>query len=299
MNNAKRVQIIMMTCNRLDYSIIAINSILAQTYKNYELIISDNSTNIFIVEKLKAKFPNLRIIQPKIHLSPIDHLNFVLKHADKEYLVMFHDDDVILPTYLEKMVSIMDKNKCLSAAAPNSIFINDIGKKIGFLWNGKKFDTKLISKEYLIKSYLGATGTEIATFPSYMYRLNKIKNLKFESKNGGRHSDASFLSEILKKGPIFWSSEILFQYRRHNLSSVLTEKLHHRKTLINYFRMQTDINIPEKYYQYYRYYCWWRWLNTNESNIKLSLTKKIRYRFYFGFILTIFLINKVTIKLNN
>ena len=46
--------------------------------------------------------------------------------------------------------------------------------------------------------------------------MKKISGLQFDSKNGGKYSDVSFLVELISAGPILWISEPLIKYRIHS-----------------------------------------------------------------------------------
>ena len=63
--------------NRPEYIQDAINSILAQSFTKFDLIISDNSTNDSVQKVLETyrHIPNITITRRKNSCSPIEHLH--------------------------------------------------------------------------------------------------------------------------------------------------------------------------------------------------------------------------------
>jgi spore maturation protein CgeD len=115
-----KVSVVLTSYNNPKYLRRAIDSVLNQTYNNYELIIADdNSSNTEVLNTLKEyeNIPNVIIFNSEIKEE--DRLKTaryatqintaVRQYSSGEYLMYLADDDYFYPTMLEKMMSYVDK----------------------------------------------------------------------------------------------------------------------------------------------------------------------------------------------
>jgi len=93
-----------------------IDSLLAQTFTNFELIISDNAstdTTSIICEEYAKKDKRIRYIRQEKNMGVKWNFNFVLKEAQYDYFVWAGADDFVLPNFLKKNVEILVSNNDL------------------------------------------------------------------------------------------------------------------------------------------------------------------------------------------
>lgn len=100
----------------------AVKSVLSQTYKNFEVIISnDNPKKKVSLATLGIK-PNkcVRIINHNVNLGETGNLNFVLKASRGDYFSWLADDEVLYPQFLERCMLALQKNdkSIISAVYP-------------------------------------------------------------------------------------------------------------------------------------------------------------------------------------
>lgn len=103
---APKVSILIPTHNRPDYFEVALSSALAQTYKNIEIIISDNSDDDRTLEKIpsyQAAHPELIYLRTR---NTIGLQNFFNAHrlATGDYIAYLMDDDAFHPEKVDRMV---------------------------------------------------------------------------------------------------------------------------------------------------------------------------------------------------
>lgn len=91
----------------------AIDTLLAQTYTHFELIISDNastdSTPIICQEYLK-KDSRIRYYRQKEASGYVENFYFVLSKARGEYFMWAADDDWRAPEYIQTVVTVLENH---------------------------------------------------------------------------------------------------------------------------------------------------------------------------------------------
>lgn len=104
MSNTRLLDIYLLTHNRPAQAIEAIKSVLSQADSRFRLVVSDNSDNDDL-RRLIEDTKSLAYIKRPAALSGIDHGNLVLSEisngASDSYFTLFHDDDLMLPNYVE------------------------------------------------------------------------------------------------------------------------------------------------------------------------------------------------------
>lgn len=91
--------ILIATRNRATYCINAIETILGFEYKNFELIIQDNSENLKLHDYIRNRKVDNRLVYNYTPppFSSIDNFNSVIGLAKGEYLCLIGDDDAVHP----------------------------------------------------------------------------------------------------------------------------------------------------------------------------------------------------------
>ena len=101
----RRVSIGIPTINRGDLALRAIRSALAQTYSDVEVIVSDDASTDDTVARIREiRDPRLVIFEQKQRLGLVGNFDFCLRHATGEFFLLLGDDDVLLPTAIERLV---------------------------------------------------------------------------------------------------------------------------------------------------------------------------------------------------
>ena len=91
----------------------AINSILSQTYQNFELIIINDASpydipgiiNVFQDSRIRYKVNETNIGRKDL----VSNWNHCIKFARNEYIILATDDDMFEPTFLEKASTLIKK----------------------------------------------------------------------------------------------------------------------------------------------------------------------------------------------
>ncbi len=107
------VSIIIPTYNqRPDFLRATIKSCLAQTYRNIDVVVSENhSTNDAPSVLLEFSDPRLRVIRPETHLAMVPHFEFAGNAARGELMSFLASDDLVPEDWLELIVPMLQQNK--------------------------------------------------------------------------------------------------------------------------------------------------------------------------------------------
>lgn len=95
------IEVILTTRNRPRLAIRAINSIVNQDDKNFDFWVSDNSTDQITFNSIKREFPDILMICRGGSLSAFQHFKECFSDASANYVVVMHDDDVLLPNFIQ------------------------------------------------------------------------------------------------------------------------------------------------------------------------------------------------------
>ncbi len=121
------VSVIIPTFNRRDYITIALDSVLAQTYKDYEIIIIDDGSSDDTKEVLKPYRDNLRyFFQENRGIAP--SRNRGIEEARGDYIALLDSDDYWLPEKLEHQVNGFRKNPQCGMIATRCSSIDSSGR---------------------------------------------------------------------------------------------------------------------------------------------------------------------------
>jgi len=224
--------------NRYELAKLALSSILNQSYTEYDVYVSDNSDNLSFSKYISENFivsKNLKYIFRNNKLSAVEHFNNIIDESmNYDFIMIFHDDDILHPDFLENVTKLNEINDVeLAAIAINSFVINnkvETNRKITHYNHNRK----VYLKTELIDSYFCYDSKGVPPFPGYLYRTSMLTNVRLDIRNGGKYSDLAFLTNILDKGYFLWLEKPLMSYRLHmnNDSKMYSEK--DRKSLYAY-----------------------------------------------------------------
>lgn len=131
MNNEK-ISVIISTYNRRIYLEEAINSVLKQTYKDYEIIVVDDCSSDDTYEYIKKKYKkNKRIKVYKNEHNKgcgITRREALEKYATGEYIIFLDDDDKFIDkNYFKEAIKLFENKKLSMVCA--AFTVNDIVNK--------------------------------------------------------------------------------------------------------------------------------------------------------------------------
>ena len=233
-----KVSICIPTYNNLSAFKRCFSSVNKQTFTDYELIITDDSSNDDILEYVKTLPQGKNIIyqKNKIALGSPENWNEAIRKATGEYIkILHHDDFFTYDNSLQTFVDLLDKNPQADFAFVASRNVDILNNKIVNINNPdelKIWKIKNSPLELINGNYIGAPSATI---------FRKTTNEFFDKKTIWL-VDLDLYIRILKKNPTF-------EYKDIDAISIgisnsqLTNKLENNK----------EINLSEYFYLLEKY----------------------------------------------
>jgi glycosyltransferase involved in cell wall biosynthesis len=132
-----KVSIGLIVYNGGEYLRGAIDSFLAQTFDDYEIIISDNASTDdtqIICEEYAALNHKIRYIRQVENQGPIFNFKYALSQAKGDYFMWASHDDIFAPTYISECLNAYKNNpECISVCSNFNVTdlkLNQIVEKI-------------------------------------------------------------------------------------------------------------------------------------------------------------------------
>lgn len=112
----KMVSIVMLSFNRKNDVAEGVRELLAQNYKNIEIIVVDNGSSDGTAEMIKEKLPQVKLIALQDNIG-VAAYNTGFKQAKGEYIVVLDDDSFPEKSAIQRMVEEFEKNDKLGVVA--------------------------------------------------------------------------------------------------------------------------------------------------------------------------------------
>ncbi|MDH5573452.1 MAG: glycosyltransferase family 2 protein [Gammaproteobacteria bacterium] len=199
-----------------------IHSVLEQTYPHFELVILENASTDNTV-KIIESFDDPRInVQPSDSLLPIEDNWARIMHIEspQEYLVLLCADDILLPTFLEEIVYLIQKEPQATLYHTHAVYINDTNQIVFY---GKGAPPVESANEYI--SAIN-TGKEDVFGSGYVMRFEDFKRVGgLPSFRRLLFADMYFYYSLASLGYKACVQEILAHYRRTSTGTTNASKI--------------------------------------------------------------------------
>jgi len=129
-----KVSIIIPTYNRADFLPQALESIFAQTYQNFEVIVSDDGSTDNTKEVIQQYGDRVNYLKNNHSGLPSVARNTAIKLANGKYIAFLDSDDVWLPDKLKIQVDAIENNLRLGLVCSNAFLTNSDGKESNQLY---------------------------------------------------------------------------------------------------------------------------------------------------------------------
>ena len=215
------ISVHMVCYNQQDYISDAINSVINQTYQDWELVIGDDCSTdktFEIVKSFAKKFPKkILCFKNSSNIGITKNCNRVLNSCSGEFITFIAGDDIFLPNKLENQIKIMLKDdNCILSYHDVEVFDNKNGEILKYWNHGKNSCKPVIGNSKIVAKSLITKGTSFLSALSVMARRNAIPKTGYDCRVLIA-SDWTLWIDICagNNGNVKFINKILARYRKH------------------------------------------------------------------------------------
>ena len=256
---APLVSIMIPTYNRPNYFRETIESALAQTYPNIEIIVCDNSTDERTAELMQAYKDDARIRYVRNRSAQTKAENFMpFEHlAQGAYLQWCMDDDILLPDKITRMMDAFLREPGITLVTSLRGVVDSDGNYLG-LWQGN------VPVHGTYECYRGAAVGQAMLMdqsnflgePSaVLFRRDDLKHHYWRAEARGYQtiSDCAMWLELMEHGDAVIFARPLSLYRRHEEQEgaqadvIVRSRVEWRRLLEEYWHKRIFITQEQDY----------------------------------------------------
>jgi glycosyltransferase involved in cell wall biosynthesis len=213
--NKPLISVVMPVYNAGEFVAQSIDSILGQTYKNFEFIIVDDAStdnSWEVLKKYARKSKKIKIFRNKVNLHSAKTVTYAMNMAKGDYIARMDADDIALPRRLELELQHLLKNKKTVAVGGQCILVDENNSIIG----EKRFPTRF--KDIYNMSFKFCPAQQ----PAMMIARHRLpKNFPFYDHGLTPVEDMELLFKLYKYGKVENLKDFVLMYRIHSSNSSL------------------------------------------------------------------------------
>lgn len=159
----KKIAIIVSNYNCQRYLKECFESLLHQTYRDFEIYLLDNASTDDSIKFTSEHFPSVKILAMDKNYGFAEGYNKAIEQVDSEYIAIVNGDTKAEPDWLKNLIRVFNENNDAAIAGSKIYFldnpgiINSAGKKLTY--SGIGFDIGFglkDSEKFNKKKYVGA-----------------------------------------------------------------------------------------------------------------------------------------------
>lgn len=202
-NSVPKITVLMPVYNCALYIKEAVDSILNQTYSDFEFLIIDDASTDGTIDLIKDYTDTrIKLIEKPVNTGYTNSLNFGLSIAKGEYIARMDGDDISLPERFEKQVEFLNENKDVVLCG-TALKIIDSDRVICYPEFHENIKLEMLKHNCIIH-------------PSVMFRKSVLDfySIKYDlSKEPAE--DYNLWTKLLLYGKLYNFQEVLLYYRMH------------------------------------------------------------------------------------
>lgn len=197
----------------------AIQSILAQTHSDFELLISDNASSDRteeICRAYSAADERIRYLRNPSNVGAAENYNRVFRASAGRFFKWASHDDICEREFIGRCVSVLESDPSVVLCYPRTVFIDEEGRPIGVYQEDDEFTDPRASRRF--KTWLFDRSGPWCNAVFGVIRSDVLRRTRLIGKYNS--SDVILLGELLLRGKAVRIPEVLFQRRDHAGRSV-------------------------------------------------------------------------------
>lgn len=247
-----KVSVVMPVYNRERYLAAAVESVLSQTYENFELIIVDDGSldsSVSIAQKYRSMYQDKIRILTQSNQGPSVARNNAIRQSSGDHIAFIDSDDLWSPDKLASQVNLLKRHSNVSFIYSGYFVINECGDIIRECMPESTMQGLIYEKLWTVDNNISG-GTLLVP------KCNMLAVDGFdENLRGAENLDLRI--RLSKLGKVYFVDKSLYYYRRHdsNLTTNCSAMTDAQLMLINkHFNQSSSVNqslhrhVVSKYY---------------------------------------------------
>jgi glycosyltransferase involved in cell wall biosynthesis len=214
-----KISVCIPTFNRVTLLELAIESVLNQTYQNFELIICDDGSQDRTPEKmLEYNDSRIRYIRHEKNIGKSNNMRAGFEAATGEYFIKFDDDDRLISQFLERTASILDNNPSIDFVGTDHWIIDINNQRDEVL---TKYNSRIWGRETLTEGIVENLLEVVFVNQSFqigatLFRRRVLAEVGFMQPNWQNCEDNDLFVRLATSGKQgYYLPELLMEYRCH------------------------------------------------------------------------------------
>lgn len=213
-NQAPSLEVFILTYNRADYLGEALRSVLNQTAQNFDIKILDNGSTDntrAVAAEIQKEYPArpFEFLTVPKNRGPFENFLRAQKLASKDYVMLFHDDDVLHPEYIATAFKLLARHPGTVMLASACIATSKPAEKP---WKRPAGKYLLLDSPWFA-TYL--TAFKMHCFPSTIYQTKILKKQKTGAAAYGKIADRPLVMDMAGFGNTLMLKDRFIKYRTH------------------------------------------------------------------------------------
>lgn len=274
---ANDIDIFVLTYNRCEFLKESLKSLFNQTVKNINITVIDNASTDLTqeyLEKLTVENSFVHYHRNNENKGSEYSYNLAGMIAKRRLMMVFHDDDILHPKYIETALAYFNKYKNLNILSTDchtpDVMSND---------NWEEVSDKAVycknTKELASVMYYEGTFA----YPAVVYRTKNYKNLQFNKEPYGKIDDKIRCLEISKGGSaLVLKDKNFLRYRVHKgqdssnsangpyYNQIINFNRYFKKLLTSDFFSQDNLLFTLRNNEWFEFLYYWH----NDNSISLK-----------------------------
>jgi len=207
-----KITVVMPVYNSEKYLDIAIESILNQTFTNFEFVIVDDASTDSSVEIINSyQDQRIKLIKNNVNLGIPISRNKCLQESSGEYIAVLDSDDYAYPSRLAEQLEFMENNPDFGMVGSWVELMDENGDLTGEVWNEEEPDQKIPCR-LLFHNYFAHSAVFLRRSA-----LDAVKiNGEFYRKDYPNAQDYDLWVRISRKFKVWNFPKVLIKYRVHS-----------------------------------------------------------------------------------
>jgi glycosyltransferase involved in cell wall biosynthesis len=242
------------------FIVATLNSIINQTYTNFELTICDNCSTDGTEEICRGfaeKDSRITFIKNEKNIGASGNFNKVFNVSNGKYFKWATHDDVLKPEFLERCVEVLEKYYDVYLCYTKRIIINEKDEELDFVSDGLFLNQNETSGRYrhFLKRFRYTTRWAIPVLG--LFRKSELEKTRLLGAYPA--ADTMILCEIALRGKLYEIDEYLFMSRKHEQMSNKANTTAAKLAVFYDPKNRGKVQLPR-----------WKWLIENKNSIDLA-----------------------------